>query len=331
MPEIQAPAAGQVTQEGVGSVRADGGTPTYEQITEQLKRDTPAETPEPETVETPAPTAKATAPATEEEAVEDLRTMTDEEIAQLAPELQQEAKALRKRFQAAYTKKTMNLAEIRRKADILDRFDSDPEFQQQVIQAVQQKRGGPAPQASPTALQPQQPNGVPPALVEMAKKSLPPEMQWMADSQAAFGWQLVQAMQQHLIQPLQQAQTQAQQERVNQEYQTALSGFAERNPGWEAHEDDMVEVLEFLKSPKLNHPRWGSKHDLLFRLAQGDKAEARAVVGALEKTAEAVKHRSVVSKTAGRGTTSNLEDRIRDRKISDNEAWQLIKEAAPKL
>jgi hypothetical protein len=156
-------------------------------------------------------------------------------------------------------------------------------------------------------------------------------MQWMAESQANFGWQLVQAMHQNLIQPLQQQQTQAQQERINQEYQQALSGFAESNPGWESHEDDMVEVLEYLKSPALTHPRWGSKHALLYRLAQGDQAETRAVVGALEKTAEAVKHRSITAKTSGRGTVSNLEDRIRDRKISDAEAWRLIKESAPKL
>lgn len=323
MAENAAPAE-PTTLEAVGSARADGGLPTYEQITDQLKRGPSAESPAPETVETPAETP-ATPPATAEETVEDLRTMTDEEIAALPAELQTEAKALRKRFQAAYTKKTMGLAEIRRKAEILDRFDSDPEFQAQVIQAVQQRRGPATPPTPPDLAAPAGP-GIPPALVEMAKKSLPPEMQWMAESQAAFGWQLVQAMNQHLIQPLQQAQTQAQQAREAEQYHRAEAAFAERTPGWEAHQDDMVDVLTYLKSPALDHPRWGPKHDLLFRLTQGDKAEQRAVEGALEKTAQAVKHRSITAKPAGRGTVSNLQDRIEDRKISDAEAWRLIRE-----
>ena len=42
--------------------------------------------------------------------------MTDEEIKALPQELQREAKALKKKLLGAYTRKTQDLAEIRRRA-----------------------------------------------------------------------------------------------------------------------------------------------------------------------------------------------------------------------
>jgi ribosomal protein L29 len=265
-------------------------------------------------------------PAVETPTVEEFRTMTDEEIKALPPELQTEAKALRKRFQSAYTKKTMDLAEIRRKADFMDRFDSDPALQEQVIQQIQSRRQ-PA-TIAPAATLPVAQTGPPAALVEMAKKSLPPEMQWMAESQANFGWQLIQAVQSNMVQPLQQNLSALQQAKKEQEYTGVLGQFAESNPGWEAKEDDMVEVLEFLKSPALTHPKWGRKHDLLYRLAQGDKAEDLAVQHTIEKTAEKVRSRSITSRGGDRGTAPNVQERIRDRKLTDNQAWALAVEQA---
>lgn len=312
-----------MTQESVGSVPERGGTPTYEQITDQLKASatdpvdtTPAEPIAPET-----PEATPTPPAPTQAEQDEFRTMTDEEISALPQELQREAKALRKRFQSAYTKKTMDLAEIRRKAEIVDRFDSDPAFQEQVIQQAMARRGGqPAQPQAPATTE------VPLAILKMVQDRLPAELQWMAPAQAGIAWELVRTMNQNVIQPLQQNVTAMQRQRQEQEYSTTLNEFAGRNPGWEAHEDAMVEVLEFLKSPALTHPKWGTKHDLLYRLAQGtEKVEQKAVETVLERTNRAVKTRSITASGAGRGTVSNLDDRIRDRKVSDDEAWSLIK------
>ena len=310
-----------VTQEAVGSVPASGGTPTYEQITDSLKASAtdPVETtPEaaPEPVTTPTQTPEA--PQTPED---EFRTMTDEEISALPQELQREAKALRKRFQSAYTKKTMDLAEIRRKAEIVDRFDTDPAFQEQVIQQAMARRGVTTPPAqAPTSAE------IPPAILKMVQDRLPPELQWMAPAQAGIAWELVRTMNQNVIQPLQQNVTAMQRQRQEQEYTTTLTEFAGRNPGWDAHEDAMVEVLEFLKSPALTHPKWGTKHDLLYRLAQGtEKVEQKAVETVLERTNRAVKTRSITASGAGRGTVSNLADRVRDPKVSDDQAWDLIK------
>jgi ribosomal protein L29 len=323
--EAVAAASANVALESIGSDPVSGGAQTYEQITESLKSGETEETPTPEPdVETPAATPEDTPPAkppVETPAAEEFRTMTDEEIKALPPELQNEAKALRKRFQSAYTKKTMDLAEIRRKADFMDRFDSDPALQEQVIQQVLSRRQPAA--TSPTAASPVAQTGPPAALVEMAKKSLPPEMQWMADSQANFGWQLIQAVQSNMVQPLQQTLTTMQKAKQEQEYLGVLGHFADANPGWEDKEDDMVEVLEFLKSPALTHKRWGSKHDLLYRLAQGDKAEDAAVQKSIEKTAAKVQSRG-----AERSTAPNVQERIRDRKLNNDQAWALAVEQA---
>jgi ribosomal protein L29 len=328
MPEVGT-TANTGSLESVGSVPERGtDARTYEQITSDLKSgktDVGIQEPEPDTQTAEAPETDQPTQPTTQDAEEELRTMTDAEIAALSPELQKEAKALRKRFQAAYTKKTMDLAEIRRKAEIVDRFDSDPTFQDQVIRQIQSSR---QPTRQSATQQPSTPShtGPPAALVEMARQSLPPEMQWMAEAQAKFGWQIVQAVQANMIQPLQQNLSQVQQQRQEKEYLDVLNDFSGRNPGWEEKEDDMVDVLEFIKSPALTSPRWGSKHDLLYRLAQGTELEANAVQKTIERTAQAVKSRSVVSSGAGRGTASNIEDRIRDRKISNDTAWDLIKQ-----
>jgi hypothetical protein len=221
----------------------------------------------------------------------------------------------------------MDLAEIRRKAEFMDRFDSDPALQDQVIQQIHARRP-PTAAVSPAPGSPAAQTGPPAALVEMAKKSLPPEMQWMAESQANFGWQLIQAVQANMVQPLQQNLSALQQAKQEQEYKGVLSQFAESNPGWEAKEDEMVEVLEFLKSPALTHPKWGRKHDLLYRMAQGAEAEDAAVQKTIEKTAEKVRSRSVTSRGGERATAPNIHERIRDRKLSNDQAWALIVEQA---
>ena len=308
--------------EAVGAEPVSGADRTYEQITDQLKADH-AEPPDVGGEEAPQDTPATTQPTPQVESPDEFRTMTDEEIAALPSDLQREAKALRKRFQAAYTKKTQDLADLRRKAEIVDRFDSDPEFQRQVIQQAMARQGQ-ATQESQTTATPKDP---PAAILKMVQEALPPEMQWMAPAQAQIAWQIVQGMNQHVVQPLQQNLSAIQRSNQEREYNAVLGEFAEANPGWEAQEDAMVEVLEFLKSPALTHPRFGRKHDLLYRLAQGpEKVEQKAVETVLERTNRAVKSRSITSTGANRGTVSNLADRIRDRQMSDDQAWDLIRQ-----
>ena len=289
---------------------------TYEQITEGLKRgETGAET----TEEVSEPEETKAAPAKEAAAGEDeLRLMTDEEIAALPQELQREVKSLKKRLLGAYTQKTQQLAELRRKADFSDRLQSDESLQRELYQRLHQQFGQqpPASGQPPTVPAPAQ-------YVQLRKQTLPAELQWMAESLAQGDYQRDLAIYQGYIQPLQGQLQDSKKETLDREYKTVETAFAERNPGWDAHEDTMVELLDFLKAPTLTHPTFGNKLELLYRVVTGDTTEAKAVQKVFEKTAEAARARSVTS-SGGRSSAPNLEQRIRDRKLSDAEAWALI-------
>lgn len=290
----------------------------YEQITSELKARQAGAAP-PEDGSTP----ESSPPARQEGSGEDdLRLMTDEEIAQLPQELQRHAKALKKRLVGAYTRKTQDLAEIRRRAEFADRFESDPQFRADVIRQYAGQSGSP-PTAPPTA---QGSTQVPAQYVELRKRTLPQELHWMAEHLAMGDYQRDLAMYQGYIHPLQQRYETSQREAATREYQRVEAEFAEHNPGWDAHEDDMVDVLNFLKSPNLNHPRWGNKIELLYRLATADKQESQAVVQALERTAQAAKNKTITG-SGGRTIAPNIEDRVR-KAATDREAWDLAKQAA---
>lgn len=312
---IQLVQPGNVGMEASGSATAQAATTsgqTYEQITESLKTgETGAEPAEKET--------ELAAPAKEIEAEgeDELRLMTDVEIAALPADLQKEAKALRKTFQAAYTKKTQNLAEIRKQAEFADKFQNDPDFRAQTLRQYQQ---APTTQAGATA----QVGQVPPQYVAARKASLPAELQWMAEPLATGDYQRDLAFYQTYIQPMQRDSATEKQNRATETYKAAQSELEDLHPGWDASEDDMVELVEFLKSPALRHERFGNKLELLYRLVAGEKAQARETQTAIERTAQAAKNKSVTS-SGSRGTRSNLEDRIRKTKTSD-EAWDLIRQ-----
>jgi len=317
---VQVKESGEATPlEAAGSAQpldAELTGQNYEQITSALKEKAAgAETTE-ETSE-----LESTAPVIKEAAGEDdLVLMTDEEIKALPQELQREAKALKKKLLGAYTRKTQDLAEIRRRAEFADRFESDPEFRTQAF-----KQYGVQP---PTQQVPPQGGKVqvPPQYVELRRKTLPETLEWMAESLALGDYQRDLAMYQGYIQPLQQRYETGQQEQATRAYHEAAGAFGEANPGWDAHEDDMVEVLNFLKGSDLTHPRWGNKLGLLYRLATGDKQEAQAVQQVLERTAQAVRNKSVTG-GGGRGTTPNIEQRVREAK-TEREAWDLARAAA---
>lgn len=290
----------------------------YEQITSALKaKSTGAET-EQEVSEPESP-----APAEEEAGGEDdLRLMTDEEIKALPQELQREAKALKKRLLGAYTRKTQDLADIRRRAEFADRFETDPDFRTQVIREY-----GLHPQ--PTGQQVPPPTGqvqVPPQYVQMRRNTLPEQMQWLAESLALGDFQRDVALYQGYIQPLQQRYEDGQQNQAQREYEAAVTAFSDQQPGWDEHEDDMVDLVEYLKSPSLTHPRWGSKHALLYRIVTGNDQEPKIVQKVMERTAQAIRNKSVTG-GGGRTTTPNIEERVKTAK-TEREAWDLARAAA---
>ena len=220
-----------------------------------------------------------------------------------------------KKFQGAYTKKMQQAADWRQKADLVDRFNSDPATRRQILQQYANELS----QAATPQAQAPQTNGstMPPEFVQAFKANLPAELQWMAEGQAKSFWQAQQiAMQPYL---------QAQQQQMTSNRATEWDDLAQQlPPGWEEHEDEMADVLTFLESPALRHPVWGSKLQLLHRLATGD---AQATTNAIERMGAAAQNRVTGRGGAGQRVEQNLTDRImKTRSIRD--AVQLAGRAA---
>lgn len=220
-----------------------------------------------------------------------------------------------KKMQGAYTKKMQQAADWRQKADLVDRFNTDPAVRRQILQQYANELS----QAATPQAQAPQTNGstMPPEFVNAFKANLPAELQWMAEGQAKSFWQAQQiAMQPYL---------QAQQQQMTSSRATEWDELAQQlPPGWEEHEDEMAEVLTFLESPALRHPTLGNKLQLLYRLATG---EAQATTNAIERMGRASQNRVTGRGGAGQRVEHNLTDRImKTRSIRD--AVQLAGRAA---
>jgi hypothetical protein len=209
-------------------------------------------------------------------------------------------------MQGAYTKKMQQAADWRQKAELVDRFNTDPATRRQILQQYANELS----QAATPPAQAPQTNGstMPPEFVNAFKANLPAELQWMAEGQAKSFWQA----QQIAMQPYLQAQ---QQQATNTRASEWDELAGQLPPGWEAHEDEMAEVLAFLESPNLRHPTLGNKLQLLYKLATG---EAQATTNAIERMGAASKNRVTGRGGAGQRVEQNTNDRImKSRSIRD--------------
>lgn len=230
------------------------------------------------------------------------------------------------RMHSAYTKALNRTKEHTQKAALVDQFWSDPAYAKQSIEAWAQAQGlsvnfsppGGHP-ASPQAAQAAPQGGVPAEYVQAIEANLPPELKWMAKALAASTW----TAQASLLTPfLRRSQEREASERTAQ-YDQLAQALSETAPGWEAHEDDMNDLLTFLQGPEMQHRRWGSKLQLLYTLATGDASATR---DAVRRMGEAARARSSTG-MPGRSTTVNIEERVRGAK-SNHEAFKLAAEHA---
>jgi hypothetical protein len=218
-----------------------------------------------------------------------------------------------KRLQASYTKKMQAASQIQEKASIVDRFYNDPTFAHQTLaqwaatNGFQLTRGGQAEQGQ------QQANGnVPAYLVEAFKKNLDPALHWMAEPQANAMWSAMQGM----LNPVFQQQQQQTQRQKEQEWQKSADELGQLAPGWEEHEDVMGDLFDFLRSPELHHPKYGSKLQMLYDLATAKAASLKQAQG---RVAQAGKNR--VSSSRSNGARPNIETEM--TKASPQDAWKL--------
>lgn len=219
------------------------------------------------------------------------------------------------KLQGAYTRKTQGIAELRNQAAIVQRFNADPEFARHTIQQRAQQLGFSLGQSGPQ-------NGtsaggsktVPPELIEAYKTNLSPELQWMASTLAAAQH----AGMQMALQPLAQQQAQTTQSTRDSEYESMAAQLSEKAPGWEQHEDDMTNLLQYLQSPKMSDRRWGNKLELLHRLTAGD---GQATAEAARRMGQAAKSRAVAGSPMA-AQTVNIAEQVRKPK-NNQEAWDI--------
>jgi len=243
---------------------------------------------------------------------------------QVKAQLRQTWKALHGKYNTWHQTERLPL---QAKAAMVDRFNSDRNFAQQTLVQWAAQNGFQllpiGQQAAPQGQQGQARQGpqsqVPPELVEIVRASLPPELQWMAESQAASQW----AAQQFAMKPYQEQQIQQRQEQANQQWEDAAAELREKAPNWEERESEMTELWDYLTSPQMRHPKFGNKIEMLWNVLNGNQS---ATANAVDRMNRAVKNRSGSSMGSTR-TVSNLQDRIRNAP-SKHDAFALAKQAA---
>ncbi len=213
---------------------------------------------------------------------------------------------------------------LREKAAVVDRFYSDRNFAQQTLIQWAAQNGyqlAPIGQQQNGQSQPARAanGGAPPELVEAIKQTLPPELQWMAESQAAAHW----AASQLSMKPLHERDRATQQAQIDQAYEEASAELREEAPDWEQKEGELSQLWDFLTSAQMKHPKFGNKLKLLWNLYNGNST---AVAEAAKRMQSAVKNRSSSSLGSTR-TVNNLQDRIRKASTS-RDAFEIAKQAA---
>jgi hypothetical protein len=238
-------------------------------------------------------------------------------------ELPDELKPHWKRMHRAFTKRMEETKDMKDKAALVDQFRSDPNFALQTIQQAAQQMGyslskaqaAEVVQSAATAVG----GGAPQELVAAVKAQLSPELQWMAPSLANTQWVTMQMQ----MAPLKKEREQEATARRNEEYKELAEELGEQAPGWEEHEDDMEELLTFLKSDSMKSRKFGSKLSLLHGIVTGN---ASAVASAVRRMGEASRNRTSTGQ-AGRSTAPNIDKRVREAK-TDQDAWQIAAQAA---
>lgn len=238
-------------------------------------------------------------------------------------DLPDELKPHWKRMHRAYTKRLEEIKSVRDKAAMVDQFQTDRNYALREIAAWAAQNGyNLSPVGQPNQqVQGQQGNRLQPPqqLVDAVRAQLPPELQWMAESQAASQWAAMQMM----FQPVMQQQQQQQRQQVLAEYDRAANELSQTVPGWESHESEMDKLLQFMQSPSVYHPEFGSKIALLYNMVNGNAAAIRETTNRFNK---AVKNRVGSSASGGRAV-SNLADRIK-KAPNNNDAWAMAANAA---
>jgi hypothetical protein len=239
-------------------------------------------------------------------------------------ELPDDLKPHWKRMHRAYTKALDRTKGRDKDLELLDTFRSNQDFALQLLQHEAKQRGytlapvsgGGAPGAATGSTAG---DGPPPDLVEAIRGRLDPSLQWMAEQLAAATWEGHRLTVAPLVR---EGQERERTSRVTQ-YEEQVTRLTESAPGWEEHEDDMNELLAWIRSPALSHKTYGDKLAFLFNAVTGGAA---AKAAALERMAAAGRQRSTTGQS-GRAMATNVTERVRTARTT-REAFQIASEEA---
>lgn len=292
----------------------DGGTTGGEQGGEGETSEEPGST---ETVTTPEPGTTEGGEAAKTGAQQQVESFIDPK------DLPAEIKPHWSRMHRAYTKFLTGKKELEEKAQLVDRFYSDTNFRRETLRQWAMQDGMAFPQAQGQNGQAATVSGdVPAQYVEMAKASLPPELQWMAESQAKLSYAIGKAMVSDALKPYEEKTQQTTKAQRAEQYDTLAAQLSETIPGWEEYEDDMGELHSFLQSDQMQHKRFGSKLKLLYDVVTKNAAATQT---ATKRLAAAGKNRTTSGQQVR--TIDNSDDRIRKAKTNDD-AWALAMQKA---
>lgn len=241
-----------------------------------------------------------------------------------AASLPDELKGQWKKMQASYTRKMQDIKGARDALDLVNRFNSDPEFAAQVLQqraaqlGLSLNRMGTSSGAQTSTFPAQ--HGEPPAeFVAAMQAQFPPELAWMAPMQAKAWW----AANQQAMAPIMERLREQETSRSEDEWQRVESDMDEKYPTWRDDEDLLAEMATFLRGNALRHPRFGNKLELIWKALKG---EAFGVAEATRRMSAAGRNR-VSTGSNGRQMVDNVKDRVMQAKTA-TEAFRLAAEAA---
>ena len=242
-------------------------------------------------------------------------------------QLPDEIKPHWKRMHAAYTKTREELKRGREAEQTVKRFYSDTDYRSQVIREAAAQMGMRLSPLAEQAAQAAQANGMavnpavqaPADMVERIKSGLAPELQWMAPQLANAQWAAVQP----LIQERQQEKVASK----HQELDQAEAELSQKFPGWEAEEDNMNDLLEWMQGGPMKHPRYGNRLERLYQFTQFVNGHnGHAVQEATNRMTEAARSRTTSSQVA-RPSGTNFTERIQ-KAATNREAFAVAAQAA---
>jgi len=237
--------------------------------------------------------------------------------------LPEELKPHWKRMHGQYTKFAQERKQLRENAALVERFNSDPAFAEQTMmqraaqlgyQLIRPGQNGNA-QAPTTPSHAQ--SGVPQEILQEIQNTLPPELHVIAQSIAAATSAAVQKS----LGPIREQQARQQVESKTREYDEHVAKLTEKHPGWEDHEEEMTEIYHWLRGDSLNHPKFGSKIEWIYKMATD---QASSLSEATRRLNGAVRNRSSSSHvTSG---APDISKQIKQGSMHD--AWEVAGKAA---